>query len=121
MKKILLVDDEENVLKVMGEMLERGGYRVIYADSGKMCLEILETEKPDLILMDIMMPEMNGWEVVEKIKEDESNRDIKISMLSVKSMKKDVEKSLVDVDADCHMSKPVSSNELLNTVGGLLG
>lgn len=120
MAKILIVDDEEDIRKTIGTMLQSEGYSVIFADSGEACLEILKSEKPDLILMDIMMPGMDGWEAVQKIKEDESNKDIKISMLTVKSMRKDVEKSLVDADADCHMSKPVSKEELLTTVGALL-
>ena len=120
MARIMVVDDEEGIRTTIGGILQTEGYHVIFADSGATCLEILETEKPDLILMDIMMPEMNGWETVRKIKEDASNKDIKISMLPIKSMKMDVEKSLVDADADYHMSKPVSKDELLKTVGALL-
>ena len=120
MQKIMVVDDEEGLRTTIGGMLKTGEYHVIFADSGAMCLELLKTEKPDLILMDIMMPDMDGWETVQKIKEDPSNNDIKIAMLTVKSMKKDVEKSLVDIDADYHMSKPVSKAELLKTVGALL-
>jgi CheY-like chemotaxis protein len=121
MRKILVVDDEEDLRKILGEILRSEGYYVIFANSGEMCLEILKKEKPDLILMDIMMPGMDGWEVVQKIKEDESNKGIKISMLTVKSMKKDMAKSLAEVDADWHMSKPISREELLKTVGALLG
>jgi CheY-like chemotaxis protein len=120
MPKIMVVDDEEGIRATIGGILQNEGYHVLFADSGAMCLEILKSEKPDLILMDIMMPEMDGWETVQKIKEDESNKGIKISMLTIKSMKKDMEKSLVDADADYHMSKPVSKDELLKTVGALL-
>jgi CheY-like chemotaxis protein len=120
MTKIMLVDDEKRILETMGRVLEEGGYEVMVADSGKKCLEILENEKPDLILMDVMMPDMDGWEVVEKIKKDSSNKDIKISMLTVKSRDKDVEKSLVEVGADYHISKPVAREELLSTVKALL-
>ena len=120
MARVMLVDDEEKIRRIIGLMLKNEGYSVILAGSGEECLEILESEKPDLILMDVMMPGMDGWETVQKIKEDESNKDIKISMLTVKSQRRDVEKSLVDADADHHMVKPVSKEELLTTVGALL-
>ncbi len=121
MAKIMVVDDEEGIRMTIGGTLRTEGHHVIFADSGEMCLEVLKDEKPDLVLMDIMMPDLDGWETVQRMKEDESNKDIKISMLSVKSMRKDVEKSLADADADYHMSKPVSRAELLTTVGALLG
>lgn len=120
MAKVMVVDDDAGVRDTVGIMLKREGYHVILADSGEMCLEILKTQKPDLILMDIMMPQMDGWETVQKIKEDPANKDIKISMLTVKSMPKDVQKSLVDADAEYHMVKPVSKEELIKTVGALL-
>ncbi len=117
--KVMLVDDEEKIRCVIGRMLEKGGYEVLVADSGAACLEILKDEKPDVILMDIMMPSMDGWETVQRIKEDESNKDIKICMLTVKSTSRDREKSL-DVASDWHISKPVSSENLLETVRWLL-
>lgn len=116
----MIVDDEEKIRYMLRRILEGGGYEVMVADSGEKCLEILENEKPDLILMDAMMPDMDGWETIEKIRRDEANKDIIISMLTVKSREKDVEKSLVEVGADYHIPKPVSREELLSTVGALL-
>ena len=120
MSKIMTVDNEEKIRHIFREMLETQGHEIMEADSGKQCLEILENEKPDLILMDILMPRMNGWDVVQEIKKDKANKDILISMLTVKSRDEDVEKSLVEVGADYHISKPVSREELLSTVGALL-
>ncbi len=118
--KIMIVDDEKRILQTIGRVLEKGGYEIMVADSGEKCLEILENEKPDLILMDAMMPDMDGWKTIEKIRRDEANKDIIISMLTVKSRETDVEKSLVEVGADYHIPKPVSGEELLSTVRALL-
>jgi CheY-like chemotaxis protein len=120
MTKIMVVDDNERILDVLSKVLERKGYEVMVANSGERCLEMLKSEKPDLILMDVMMPEMNGWKVVEKIKADESNKGIIISMLTVKSMSKDKDRSLIDVGADYHISKPIDNDELLSTISHLL-
>jgi CheY-like chemotaxis protein len=116
----MIVDDNEIILKVLDRVLKREGYEVMVADSGEKCLEILKNEKPDLILMDVMMPEMDGWKTVEKIKKDEANKDIIISMLTVKSLDKDKDKSIVEVGADWHFSKPVDNDELLGTISTLL-
>ena len=120
MSKIMIVDDDVKILGIVKEMLQREGFEVIVADSGGMCLEVLENEKPDLILMDVMMPEMDGWETVEKIKEDKSNKDIRISMLTVKSASEDMIKSLDDVKADWHLTKPINREKLLEAVDFLL-
>jgi CheY-like chemotaxis protein len=120
MIKIMVVDDNEVILKVLDKLLSREGYEVALADSGAMCLEILKDGKPDLILMDVMMPEMDGWKTVEKIKQDEANKDIIITMLTVKSMDKDKDKSMIEVGADWHFSKPVDNDDLLSTISTLL-
>ena len=116
----MVVEDDRKARFVIGELLEKEGYEVIEADSGKRCLEILKNEKPDLILMDVMMTEMDGWEAVKEIKKDRSNDGIVISMLTVKSQEKDKVKSLSEADADWHISKPVRKEKLLKTVDWLL-
>jgi two-component system alkaline phosphatase synthesis response regulator PhoP len=118
MSKIMVVEDDRKARFVIGELLEKEGYEVIEADSGKRCLEILKNEKPDLILMDVMMTEMDGWDVVKEIKKDRSNDGIVISMLTVKSQEGDKVKSLSE--ADWHISKPVRKEKLLKTVDWLL-
>jgi two-component system chemotaxis sensor kinase CheA len=115
----MIVDDEPNILAVLKGMLQKEGYEVLVADSGVACLEILKDEKPDVIVMDVMMPEMDGWETVEKIKDDKTNKDINICMLTIKSTSKDREQSLY-TGADWHISKPVSKENLLETVRWLL-
>lgn len=120
MSKIIVVDDNVETLGIVRKMLQKEGYEVIIADSGEMCLEILKDEKPDLILMDIMMPYVDGWETVKKIKEDEANKDIRISMLTVKSTSDDMIKSLEDVGADWHLTKPIDRTKVLEAIDFLL-
>ncbi len=120
MSKIMLVDDNKRILELLGTVMRKAGHDVIVADSGATCLEILKDEKPDLILMDVMMPEMDGWKTVEAIKKDPSNRDIIICMLTVKSREMDKAKSLEDVGADFHIAKPVTNEVLLQEVSRML-
>lgn len=120
MSKIMIVDDNDKILSVMSMTLKEGGYESITAQSGKECLKLLESVKPDMILMDVMMPEMDGWEAIEKIKADESNKDILLAMLTVKSSEIDKDKSMGDLGVDWHFSKPTSNDELLRTIAMLL-
>jgi CheY-like chemotaxis protein len=120
MSKIMIVDDEEKIRYIVRKMLEGEGYEVVDAESAKQCFEILKDEKPDLILMDVMMPEMDGWEAAREVKRDETNKDIIISMLTVKSEDEDKIKSLDEANADWHIAKPIKRDKLLQTVGWLL-
>jgi two-component system alkaline phosphatase synthesis response regulator PhoP len=120
MSKIMVVDDEENIVKIVKTMLESAGHDVITANSGRECLEILKHEKPDLILMDVMMPGMDGWETCRKIKENSETKDIIVSMLTVKSEDEDKVKSFDEAIADWHISKPIRKERLVQTVEWLL-
>ncbi len=84
MYTILVVDDSPFIVDVFVTMLERGGYRTVAAHGGEECLEILKTVTPDLILLDIMMEPMDGWETLEKIKENPATKDIPVLMLTAK-------------------------------------
>jgi two-component system OmpR family response regulator len=82
MYTILVVDDSPFIVDVFVTMLERGGYRTVAAYGGEECLEILKTVTPDLILLDIMMPGMNGWEVQRRLKENVIWRQIPVVILT---------------------------------------
>jgi CheY-like chemotaxis protein len=120
MARILVVDDEPSVLEVIKGLLEKDGHDVVTADSGRGGLDVLNEELPDLILMDVMMPGMDGWEAAKKIKKHRDTKDIPLAMLTVKSSAKDRAKSLGDIKADWHIAKPVTRERLLNTVDWLL-
>jgi CheY-like chemotaxis protein len=120
MSKIMIVDDEDNVRYVVKRMLEEDGHEVLEASNGNECLEKLEEERPDLILLDVMMPGLDGWEVCKRIKEDEKTKDITVAMLTVKSQNEDKITSFDDAGADWHINKPFKEERLIRTVNWLL-
>jgi CheY-like chemotaxis protein len=81
-KKILIVDDEYEVTEIVKKMLQSEGYTTFVALSGKECLQVLKQEKIDLIFLDILMPGMDGWETLKKIKSNKKWRDVPVSMLT---------------------------------------
>jgi len=83
-KKILVVDDELDILEVIKGRLEFQGYKVILAAGGEEGLEKIKSEKPDLVVLDIVMPKMNGWEVLKRIRDDEATRELPVIMLTAK-------------------------------------
>ena len=120
MAKILLVDDEPEIVVLTRMMLEKAGYGVEVAKDSAECFERLKVEKPDLILMDIMMPGDDGWVTCRKIKENEKTKDILVAMFTVRSSDDSVEKSFEYSHADAHINKPFQMKELLDTIKGLL-
>lgn len=120
MPKIMIVDDEPDFVHIVKTMLEQEGYEVIEANSGKECLDKLKQEKPDLILLDVMMPEIDGYDVCRIIKEDEETHSITIAMLTVKTGDEDKIRSLEESHADWHISKPIDREKLISTVKWLL-
>ncbi|MBE0521183.1 MAG: response regulator [Candidatus Methanoperedenaceae archaeon] len=112
--KILVVDDEPDTLELIRLILESGGFKVIPASSGVEALKILETVRPALVLLDIMMPDMDGWEVFRKIKEKDSS--ISIAILTAKSQNIDKLMGLHVLKADDYITKPFGKNELLDKV-----
>lgn len=109
-KKIMIVDDEEDILFTVGRMLEMDGYKVITAENGKECLEKLKKETPDLVLLDIMMPGLNGWDVAAKIKEDPQYKKIPIIFLTAKADTMSV--GMGGLAADDYIVKPFNVKEL---------
>ncbi len=116
MTKIMLVDDEPDIRYLMKRKLEREQYEVVEADSGNECLNKIKQEKPDLILLDIMMPGMSGWETLECIKEMEDTAEILIIIFTVmditpEAMSKKDELGFVD-----YIVKPFDYNDLLKRI-----
>ncbi|MFQ6136831.1 MAG: response regulator transcription factor [Candidatus Hydrothermarchaeales archaeon] len=120
MTKIMVVDDEDGMRFMIRKILEREGYEVTEAGSGEECLEMLKHDKPDLILLDVMMPGLDGWEVCKKIRENKESESITVAMLTVKSADEDKVKSFDEGLADWHINKPFERERLLKTVKWLL-
>jgi two-component system alkaline phosphatase synthesis response regulator PhoP len=120
MAKILVVDDEPDIVYVVREMLRRRGYKVVGANSGEEALRKVRTEKPDLILLDIMMPGIDGWETCKRIKEGKDTKDILVAMLTVMDSEMNKEKSFQFSGADAHITKPLIEDKILSTVEWLL-
>lgn len=117
----MVVDDETDVRKVIGSMLKKEGYEVIESKGGRDCLEkLIKGERPDLIILDVMMPVMDGWEVSRLIKSNEVLKDIPICMLTVKNTTMDALMSLESAHANWHVNKPINKEQFLGTVKWLL-
>jgi len=117
---IMVVDDEAGIRYILRKTLESAGYEVVQADSGEMCIEKFDDVQPDLILMDIMMPGMDGWDTCRTIKERKQQDPPPVSILSVRSDHDDIKKSLEYARADAHLTKPIDMEEVLGTVERLL-
>ena len=118
-RKVLVIDDEPDTLELIKLVLESGGFEVIPASSGVEALNIIETVRPKLVLLDIMMPDMDGWEVFRKIKEKDSS--IPIAILTAKAQNIDKLLGLHVLKADDYITKPFSKDELLNKTRVLMG
>ncbi len=120
MKKVLIVDDSQLILKITRSILEKAGYSVLDASDGAECFEVLAKEKPDLILLDVNMPGMDGCDLCTKIKRNETTSDILVVMFTTSSTDWDVRKSFEYGGADAHINKPFEKEELVNLVKNLL-
>ncbi|MBO6828949.1 MAG: response regulator [Muricauda sp.] len=118
-KKILIVDDEPNILMSLEYAFKKKDFEVFIARDGTEAIEISNREKPNLILLDIMMPEMDGYETLKQVKDNEDLAHTKIVFLSAKSKEKDVEKGL-KMGADRYLTKPFSLKKIISEIEELL-
>jgi len=116
---ILVVDDSPFIVDVFVTMLERGGYRTVAAYGGEECLEILKTVTPDLILLDIMMEPMDGWETLEKIKENPATKEIPVLMLTAKQLTP-TEAQEYGIFIEDYVLKPITHRELYDAIEHVL-
>jgi len=119
MKRVLIVDDENDILNLVKRILTREGFEVITASDGKEGLAKVYSEAPDLMILDINMPVMNGWEVCRKIREDPLYKHLPIIMLTVRKTKADQLKGL-NLGGDEYITKPFFPAELLARVKTVL-
>ncbi|MFH1728080.1 MAG: response regulator [Pseudomonadota bacterium] len=114
-KKILIVDDEPDFIKILKIRLEHAGYEIFEAANGLEGLEILKTEIPDLILLDVMMPDMNGYQFCRKVKSNEKTEHIPIIMVTAKAQESDKYWGL-ETGAVDYITKPYESSEMLEKI-----
>ena len=114
-KKILVIDDNELVVKMISDILVCENYDVVVAGSGEEGLKKVEEERPDLVLLDVVLPKMNGFEVCKILREDESNNLMPIIMLTGQDREEDILNGL-DLGADDYITKPFSPRELMARV-----
>jgi DNA-binding response OmpR family regulator len=117
-KKIMVVDDEPDILFTVGQMLKISGYEVIKATNGEACLNELNKAIPDLVLLDIMMPEMSGWDVAAKIKENPDWRNIPIVFLTAKGDTMSI--GMGNLAAEDYITKPFDIEDLKKRVEKIL-
>ena len=118
-KEILIVDDEPGVVVPIQYLMEQQGYRVMIAERGEDALDLIYQYKPDLVLLDIMLPGIDGYEVCEIVRLNPDYRNVKIIFLTAKGREEEIAKGLA-LGADAYITKPYSNVELVAKVKELL-
>ncbi|WP_019986853.1 response regulator transcription factor [Rudanella lutea] len=116
---VLIADDEPNILLSLEFLMKKEGYRVLIARDGAEAYELIQREKPDLLLLDIMMPHMNGYELCQFVKQSPEHQHGKVIFLSAKSRESEIQKGY-DAGADLYLPKPFSTRELMAKAHELL-
>ena len=119
-KKILVADDEPNIVISLEYLVKREGYTVLVAHNGQEALEAIATHRPDLVLLDVMMPVKTGVEVCQAVRAGDTLQHTKILMLTAKGRDTDMTKGLA-LGADGYMTKPFSTHDLVKKVADMLG
>ena len=119
-KTVMIVEDNELNMKLFNDLLEANGYKIIQTRNGMEALDLARTHKPDLILMDIQLPEVSGLEVTKWIKEDDSLRDIPVIAVTAFAMKGDEER-IRQGGCEAYISKPISVGKFIETVKHYIG
>jgi DNA-binding response OmpR family regulator len=119
-KRVLCVEDEPEMIDLIKLILERRGFEVLGAVGGKEGLEVIRREMPDLVLLDLMMPEVDGWEVFRQMKADEQLEDIPVVVVTAKAQSIDKVLGLHIAKVDDYVTKPFGPQELLKSVNKVL-
>ena len=119
-KRILVVEDEESLLKLESILFTSKGYAVTGARDGKSALEAIAAEQPDLVVLDIMLPDLDGFDICRIIKENPETRNLPVIMLTAKKSSLDLERGRL-AGADAYITKPFKSVKVLEVIEGLLG
>jgi two-component system response regulator VicR len=120
-KQILCIEDEPEMIDLIRLILGRRGFEVVGAAGGKEGLEKMQQHPPALVLLDLMMPDMDGWEVYQQMKADEKTKDIPVIVVTAKAQSIDKVLGLHIAKVDDYIAKPFSPQDLLNSVDKVLG
>jgi DNA-binding response OmpR family regulator len=120
LKRVVCVEDEPEMIDLIRLILGRRGFEVIGADGGKKGLEAIREQRPDLVLLDLMMPDMDGWEVYQQLKANKNTRSIPVIVVTAKAQSIDKVLGLHIAKVDDYISKPFSPQELLDSVDQVL-
>ncbi|MBN1134243.1 MAG: response regulator [Methanosarcinaceae archaeon] len=120
-KKIMVVDDEPDTVDLVKLVLETEGYEILVAYSGQEALDMIKINRPDLVLLDIMMPQMDGWMVRKKIVGNEETKDIPVVMLTAKAQPIDKMIGLHVIGVIDYITKPFGRKELIDSVKKIVG
>ena len=118
-KKILIVEDEESLLKLESILLTSRGYEVVGAADGAVALEQVVSERPDLVILDIMLPEIDGFEVCRRIKQNPETAHIPVLMLTAKKSSQDCDRGMA-AGASAYITKPFKSARIVELIQDLL-
>lgn len=118
-KKILIVDDDPNILMSLEFLMRKNGYDVLIARNGTEALELVDEQVPDLTLLDIMMPDVDGYQICEYIKSSDRLKAGKVVFISAKSRETDIKKGYA-LGADLYVTKPFSTKEIVKRIAALL-
>ena len=119
--KILVADDEPNIVKLLRLYLREEGYEIVVARNGREALERFRTETPDLVLLDLMMPDMDGWEVYQQMKADPELKDIPVIVVTAKAQSIDKILGLHIAKVDDYVTKPFHMSELIARIKEVAG
>jgi two-component system, OmpR family, alkaline phosphatase synthesis response regulator PhoP len=119
-QRILIVDDEPSIVVPLEFLLKREGYEVAVAEDGRAALDALDRRAPDLVILDVMLPKMSGFDVCRHIRADPRWPGLKILMLTAKGRDSEMQRGL-ELGADAYVTKPFSTRELVARIRALLG
>ena len=117
-KKILIVDDDPYILMSLEFLMKKNNYNVIIARNGTEALDLVEKETPQVVLLDIMMPDVDGYEICRHIKKTTNLKEIKVVFMSAKSKEADIQKGY-KLGAILYITKPFSTREMVKQINGL--
>jgi CheY-like chemotaxis protein len=117
---VLCADDDADILALLAIRLERAGFRVAQAVDGEQALSLARELRPDVLVLDVMMPRLSGTEVLGALRRDDATADIPVVLLSTRAQQTDVDRGL-EAGADAYLAKPFQAPELIEVVGRLAG